>query len=163
MAPVFYMTHIWVVWSELSRMVALVLWALLLNVECIVWKKHCSKLSVHWNFFQLAVTHLNTPFHCIGCGSLWWSPYVIGQTIIFLPCDFYLLLSSSFFFSLPDLSGQRLDVYHTSTHAVALVRIYNACLKCAARHSLKIQDAKMTQKLAIWAPSHNFVGLYLRN
>jgi len=26
-----------------------------------------------------------------------WSPYVIGQTIIFLPCDFYLL--SSFFFS----------------------------------------------------------------
>ena len=26
-----------------------------------------------------------------------WSPYVIGQTIIFLPCDFYLF-SSSFFF-----------------------------------------------------------------
>jgi len=23
--------------------------------------------------------------------SLLWSPYVIGQTIIFLPCDFYLL------------------------------------------------------------------------
>ena len=22
-----------------------------------------------------------------------WSPYVIGQTIIFLPCDFYLLIS----------------------------------------------------------------------
>ena len=28
-----------------------------------------------------------------------WSPYVIGQTTIFLPCDFYLLLFSSFFFS----------------------------------------------------------------
>jgi len=27
----------------------------------------------------------------------------------------------------------------------------------------EIEDAKMTQKLAIWAPSHNFVGLYLRN
>jgi len=27
--------------------------------------------------------------------TLLWSPYVIGQTIIFLPCDFYL---SSFFF-----------------------------------------------------------------
>ena len=27
----------------------------------------------------------------------------------------------------------------------------------------EIQDAKMTQKIAIWAPSHNFVGLYLRN
>jgi len=24
--------------------------------------------------------------------SFLWSPYVIGQTIIFLPCDFYLLL-----------------------------------------------------------------------
>ena len=55
---------------------------------------------------------------------LLWSPYVIGQTIIFLPCDFYLsffLLPS--FFSSPNLSGRRLDVYHTSTHGVALVRI----------------------------------------
>ena len=26
-------------------------------------------------------------------GSILWSPYGIGQTIIFLPCDFYLLLS----------------------------------------------------------------------
>jgi len=50
-----------------------------------------------------------------------WSPYVIGQTIIFLPCDFFLLSSS--FFSSPNLSGRRLDVYHTSTHGVALVRI----------------------------------------
>ena len=30
-------------------------------------------------------------------------------------------LLSSFFISLPNLSGQRLDVYHTSTHGVALV------------------------------------------
>jgi len=40
------------------------------------------------------------------------------------------------------LSRRRLDVYHTSTHDVALVHIYNACLKCAARGFLKIQDAK---------------------
>jgi len=46
------------------------------------------------------------------------------------------------FFSSPNLSGQRLDVYHTSTHGVALVRIYNASLKCAAHSLLKIQDAK---------------------
>jgi len=32
------------------------------------------------------------------------------------------------------------------------------------RSSLQIQDAKKRQKVAIfWAPSHNFVGLYLRN
>jgi len=36
---------------------------------------------------------------------------------------FMLFLSSSFFFSSPNLSGRRLDVYHTSAHGVALVRI----------------------------------------
>ena len=49
---------------------------------------------------------------------------------------------SSFFFSWPVLSGWRLVVYHTSTHGVALVQIYNGGLKCAARGSLEIQDAK---------------------
>ena len=63
-----------------------------------------------------------------------------------MPCGFFFFLSS-FFFSSPNLGGRRLDVYHTSTHGVALVRIYNACLKCAARGSLEIQDAKMAQKL----------------
>ena len=37
---------------------------------------------------------------------LLWSPYVIGQTIKFMPCDFFL------FFSSPNLSGWRLDGYH---------------------------------------------------
>jgi len=53
--------------------------------------------------------------------------------------SFFLLLSS---FSSPNLSRRRLDVYHTSTHGVALVRISNAGLKCAARGSLEIQDTK---------------------
>ena len=50
---------------------------------------------------------------------------VIGQAIIFLPCGFFLLSSIylSFFFSSPNLSGHRLDVYHTLTRGVALVRI----------------------------------------
>jgi len=51
-----------------------------------------------------------------------WPPYEIGQDIIFLPCGFFLLLSF-YLFSLPNLSSRRLDVYHTSTHGVALVRI----------------------------------------
>jgi len=75
-----------------------------------------------------------------------------------------LLLSfflSSFFFS-PNLSRRRLDVCHTSTHGVALVRISDAGLKPAARGLLKTQDAKKLPKIAIWAPSHNFVRLYLR-
>jgi len=35
----------------------------------------------------------------------------------------FLLLLSSFFISSPNLSGRRLDVYHTLAHGVALVRI----------------------------------------
>ena len=54
----------------------------------------------------------------------------------------FVLFLSSFLFSLPNLGRHWLDVYHTSTHGVALVRIYNAGLKCTARGSLKIQDAK---------------------
>jgi len=63
-----------------------------------------------------------------------WPPY-------FLSCGCFLLLSS------PNLSGRRLDVYHTSTQGVALVRIYHACLKCAARGSLEMQDAKKLPKI----------------
>ena len=51
------------------------------------------------------------------CRCLLWSPYVIGQTVIFLPCGFF------FFFSSPNLSSPRLDVYHTSSHGVALVMV----------------------------------------
>jgi len=63
-------------------------------------------------------------------------------------CIFMLWFLSSIYvlFSSPNLSGRRLDVYHTSTHGVALARIKNAGLKRAARGSLKIQDAKSRQK-----------------
>jgi len=94
-------------------------------------------LSSHHSTFRFFIIynliHLNCLFHinineyknvytlCFRkkCHCFLWSPYVIGHTIIFLPCDFYL----SLFFSSPNLSGRRLDVYHTSTHGVALVRI----------------------------------------
>jgi len=36
---------------------------------------------------------------------------------------FALWLSIYLFYFSPNLSGRRLDVYHTSTHGVALVRI----------------------------------------
>jgi len=73
-----------------------------------------------------------------------------------------IFLSSSFF---PRLISAVADwiVYHTSTHGVALVRIWNTGRKCAGRDSLEIHDAKNDAKIAIWAPSHNFVGLYLHN
>ena len=45
----------------------------------------------------------------------------VGHSPTFLVSFF--LLSSSSFFSSPNLSGRRLDVYHTLAHGVALVRI----------------------------------------
>jgi len=81
----------------------------------------------------------------------------------------WFLLLSSFYLSIfllissPNVSRSRLDVYHTSAHGVTSVRIQDAGLKLTARGYLKIRDAKSRQKIAIWASSHNFVGLYLRN
>jgi len=48
-----------------------------------------------------------------------WPPCVADADIIFLPCGFFLL-SFYLFFSSPNLSRRRLDVYRTSTHGVAL-------------------------------------------
>jgi len=75
--------------------------------------KNLQKFLVNVNAqvrYMLSPVHLSSV--CL------WSPYVnvIGQTIIFLPCGFFFLLFSS-----PNLSGCRMDVYHTSSHGVALV------------------------------------------
>ena len=100
-----------------------------------LWKSSTSRYR-HWPTFYIVdyffayimyVTVIHS-FSACTCHVVWlrsvslylWSPYVIGQTIIFLPCYFYLL---SFFYSSPNLSGRRLDVYNTSAHGVALVRI----------------------------------------
>jgi len=81
---------------------------------------------------------------------------------------FAAVVSSYFFFffrfSSPVLSGRRLDVYHTSTHDVTLVRIYNACLKCAAARLDRLKTGRKNYaKIVFCTPSHNFVALYLRN
>jgi len=48
--------------------------------------------------------------YCSVLRFLLWSPYGLGQTIIFSSCGFFL---SSIFFSSPNVSGRTLDVYHT--------------------------------------------------
>jgi len=70
--------------------------------------------------FGRGTTSRTPPSSCTSCQSArgfrtscvrsLWSPYVIGQTIIFLPCGFYFS-SFFFFFSSPNLIGRRLDVY----------------------------------------------------
>jgi len=93
------------------------------------------------------------------CGLYYGRPMDLGRPLYFCPA----VSSSSFFSSSPNLSRRRLDVCHTSTHGVAVVRLSDAGLKRAACGSLEMQDAKKSPKIAIWAPSHKFVWLYLRN
>jgi len=113
----------------------------------------CWVLSVNSAALAVAACHEVTLL------LLLWSPYGIGQTIIFLPCGLFYFV----FLSSPNLSRRRLDVCHTSSHCVALVRISDAGLKRAACGSLKIQDVKNRQKIAFCAPSHNFVRQCLSN
>jgi len=69
--------------------------------------------------------------------------YLLWDWDLWLPCVAEVDISS------PILSGRRLDVYHTSTHDVALVQTYNAGLKCVAHGLVKYR----TQKLRKNAPS----------
>jgi len=63
----------------------------------------------------------------------------------------WFLLLLSFFFSSPNLGDRRSDFYHTWCGHSANLECN--CEMCCTR----------MQKIAILAPSHNFVGLYLRN
>jgi len=78
------------------------------------------------------------------------------------PLYFWPVVSSFFLlFSSPNLSRRRCLSYFDTW--CGLSANLECRLKRAARCSLEMQDAKNCQKFAIWAPSHNFVGLYLRN
>ena len=71
-----------------------------------------------------------------------WPPYEIGHAIIF--CRVFYLSVFLFFSSLFSAVGDWMSTI--LLHSVALVRIQNVRLKCAARGSLEIKHAKMTQK-----------------
>jgi len=75
----------------------------------------------------------------------------------------WFLSSFSSFFSSPNLSSGRLDVYHTSTpwcgpSANLVCRSEMCCTRPAVN-----AGPKNRPKFPICAPSHNFVKLYLRN
>jgi len=91
---------------------------------------------------------------------LLWPPCVADADILFLPCGFFL--PSSSFFSSPNLSDRRLDVYHTSTQCGL-----SANLECRSEMWCKRlagnTGRKNDAKNRICALSHNFLGLYHRN
>ena len=83
--------------------------------------------------------------------TYWTGPFLLSISVFMVAlwnmADHYIFaMFSSFFFSSPNLSRHRLDVCHTSTHGVALVRISDAGMKRAARSSLKYRTQKSRQK-----------------
>ena len=68
--------------------------------------------------FLLWSPYVIGPTIIFSCCGLLWSPYGIGQTAIFSSCRLFFLSSFFFFFSSPNVSRRRSDVYHTSTYGV---------------------------------------------
>ena len=79
---------------------------------------------------------------------------------------FTLWFLLSFFLSFPRLIsavGDWMSAILPSTHGVALVANLGRRSKTYCMRLAEMQDAQNRQKIAICAPSYNFVGLYLRN
>jgi len=93
--------------------------------DCVCVRTHWTRV-LKWMFIM--VTLCNRADHYIF--ALWF-------------LSFYRLLS---FYSSPNLSGRRWDVYHTLTHGVALVRIYNVGLKYVHAARCKYRTQKWCKK-----------------
>ena len=74
-----------------------------------------------------------------------WPPCVADADIIFLPCGFFYLSFFFISFSSPNLSGRRLDVYHTSTRLGPSANLECRSEMCCTRlagNTGRINDAK---------------------
>ena len=84
----------------------------LLCTTCDILTLHCTSLvvvvydSLLWSPYGIGQTIIFSSYRLL------WSPFIIGQTIIFLPCDFYL----SFFF--PRLISAAVDWMSTILHTL---------------------------------------------
>jgi len=93
-------------------------------LQLVVFIRFCHTWSQFlWLPYGIGQTIIFLPCGCFYLLSFFlWSPCRIGQTVIFSSCGFFFFYLSIFFFLLPNLSRCRLDVCHTSTHSVALLQ-----------------------------------------
>ena len=94
--------------------------------------------------------------------SLLWPRYGIGQTIIFSSCRLFFFFFFFLFFlaySQPSQIGC-LPYFHTWYGLSANLRCRSETYCTGLAEST---GRKNSPKIPIWAPSHNFVGLYLCN
>ena len=78
-------------------------------------------------------------------------------------CVCSLLFPSLNFHLLPLLIYTNAWVWMSNGSSIAIPFLLDYLWLSTGSPSLQIQDAKKSPKIAIWAPSHTFVGLYLRN
>ena len=112
---------------------------------------------------QLLIHLYSTYCRCL------WPPYGIGEVIMATLWPLYFtpwfLLSSSIYLSFfPRLFSAVAYWMSTIPHRWCGLNANLGCRSetCCTRLA-ENQDAKSRQKIALWAPSHNFVGLYFRN
>jgi len=92
--------------------------------------------------------------------SLYFDPVVSSSS--FSSIFFYLLLLSSSFFLAYSQPSQIGCLPYFPTWCGLSANLKCRSETCCTRLA-EIYDAKDHQKFVIWAPSHNFVALYLRN
>jgi len=109
------------------------------------WQRYCTALQ-YWASAKLCGVDRGRHLYSAGRSSSWALAHI----------------SSSSLFSSPNLSRRRLDLpyFHTWCGASANLECRSEmyCTRLAGN-----AGCKTSPKIAIWAPSHNFVGLYLRN
>jgi len=88
-----------------------------------------------------------------------WSPYVIRQTIIFLPCGFYLLFFLLSFFLAKSQRSEIGCLPYFQTWCGLSAKLECMCEMCCTR----LAENTGCKQIAILAPSHNFVRQYLRS
>jgi len=92
--------------------------------------------------------------------TLLWPLCVADVDIIFSSCSFFFL--SFYLFSSSILSRRRLGLPYFYTWCGLSANLECRCEMCCTRLSENTWR-KNRQKFDILAPSHNFIGLYLRN
>jgi len=133
-------------------------------VTCRITLNHPSTAAIRLmaNYFDHLLS-LDTPTYTVAQIAKRFEPSTVLWAFHTIQPSSFVLWFLLSFYSSPILSGRRLDVYHTSTHGVGLLanlecRSETCCTRLAGN-----TGRKNDVKIAICAPSHNFVGLYLRN
>jgi len=120
--------------------------------------KQCSLYTGKFSEASYERSFNGHPMSLLHSGSNLWSPYVIGQTIYIFMLWFVLLFLSRLISAAADWMSTILP-HMVWPQCEFKMQVWNLLHAACWKH----RTQKKSPKIAIWAPSHNFVRLYLRN